>query len=69
VPHSTEVGRIRYESEQRPLDCTADHDAAQFAQLRSRLAYPRPGGLAETTANSGNSVRKGVSYLLLVART
>src|SRR5215510_12605225 len=34
--HSTEVARIRYESKQRPIDCTADHDAAQFARLHSR---------------------------------
>src|SRR5262245_6729535 len=34
--HSTEVARIRYESKQRPIDGTADHDAAQFARLHSR---------------------------------
>jgi hypothetical protein len=33
---SAEVARIRYESEQRPIDSTADHDAAQFARLNSR---------------------------------
>src|SRR5262245_37756398 len=40
---STEVARIRYESEQRPIDGTADHDAAQFARLhlRRRVASGR----------------------------
>src|SRR5215510_14347286 len=32
---STEVARIRNESEQRPIDGIADHDAAQLARLRS----------------------------------
>src|SRR5258708_3372006 len=35
-PDSTEVARIRYEREQRPIDGTADHDAAQFSRLHSR---------------------------------
>ena len=35
-PHRTEVARIRYESQQRPIDGIADHDAALFTRLHLR---------------------------------
>src|SRR5262245_37633129 len=55
---STEVARIRYESEQRPIDGVADHDAAQFAGLRSRRRVA-----------SGRLVAKRGADINLVVRT
>src|ERR1700704_6837503 len=50
-PHGIEVGRIRYESEQRSVDGTADHDAAQFAGLRSRRSVASGRLVAERGAD------------------
>ena len=47
--HSSEVARIRYESKQRPIDGTADHDAAQFARLHSRGRVVSGRFIAEAT--------------------
>jgi hypothetical protein len=50
-PHGIEVGRIRYESEQRSVDGTTDHDAAQFARLRSRRSVASGRLIAECSAD------------------
>jgi hypothetical protein len=49
--HGTEVGRIRYESEQQSVDGTTDDDAAQFTRLRSRRSVSSGRLVAERGAD------------------
>src|SRR5215467_9977599 len=56
-PYSTEVARIRYEREQRPIDGTADHDAAQFSRLHSRRRVASGRLVAECDADINLVIR------------
>jgi hypothetical protein len=55
--HGTEIARIRYESAQRSVNGTADHDAAQFARLRSRCCVASGRLVAERSADIKRVIR------------